>query len=384
MAEDLTLYTKGGRVGRVGMSYTDDNDFVEVVEGDCVRNSPKTIVNSSGALEEIPDDFPPVSYENGESLLLLEDVAENTCLNSRPTANEGSAGGITYEVVDVPYFGGNTNVVRYGDNTSLRFRYYGDAPIGTTYGSAFYVLMDDGSEPVVGVNNAVGIDFYLRVGGALYDLSSIIITPIPSTNWYRIFVIGRPAAVANRTGILKGTNGSAKGFIATQFDLTNTTSPSSPIHTTGSALIREDDNITNIGRAELFNSDGLVIDIDIQAHTNGGEYRVFGVFGDVSNFAEISYLVNANETFFSIFAGGVSVYSFTIAGINQTDRRRLQFKVKTGDIGVKVDGVEVDSSTASFSFATPLAVKSYAAYNGSLNMFAKIWSEETKKDITSY
>ena len=94
--------------------------------------------------------------------MLLEPQRTNLFLNSEPTSNENASGGITYESFN--WFLGFSNCIKFGDDSSLRFRYGATVSATTQYTISAFVIMDDLSEPLVGVSSVTG-DFAFVCGG---------------------------------------------------------------------------------------------------------------------------------------------------------------------------------------------------------------------------
>ena len=231
----LAKFGRSGNEGKTLAFYLNDSGTWEGIPFGHVRNSNATETNN-GILTEVGVDVP--RFQDGK--YFTEDEATNTVLNSRPNATENYDDSISYEVMDIPFFGGNTNVVRYGDNSVSRSRYCGNRILNTDFTFSAYVIMDDGSEPIIGGGDTAGTDFYLWTSAAI-PLSNIGKENIPNTNIWRVWGYNQSGTNAGFNGIRTGTNANGKGFVCTQFDLVEGTNPSSPILTTGSTATRQAD-----------------------------------------------------------------------------------------------------------------------------------------------
>lgn len=160
-------------------------------------------------------------YVDEFNLLRRRTSLVNLFANSEPTADEGLASNITYESYAWGY-GGFTTAVRINGGGSPR-RWYGASVVsGRTYNLSFYVIMDDGSIPVVGeTSSQPNSDFGLVMNGTVASGFSNLTTENVSGNIYR--VSGYKVATGTSTtqiGISQSSSNSGKAFRVTGFQLT--------------------------------------------------------------------------------------------------------------------------------------------------------------------
>ena len=353
MAEDLTLYTKGGRVGRAGMSYTDDNGFIEVAEGDCVRNSPKTIVNSSGLLEEIPDDFPPVSYENGESLLNPEDSSENLTKWSEDFTQSlwtKTNASISPLQTTSPF------------KDVLADKLVEDSSFSNHFVVQLTALLDGDSSTYIYAKKSERNWMALNIGGgseryAYFDLENGVtggLVGLPSSSiesvgggWYKCIVNYNISSGGKRIsvylsdsdlGINYQGDGSSGVFIigASQEQKIK---ESSYIKTEATTQTRQPDSITNIGRAELFNSKKGSLKAYIKGHTNGGVIRAFSLNDKTDENRICIYLhPDVNKIGAVVSSLGVDTY-IVPSGLNQLQYNYVQLDWDDGVYTFTVNGI---------------------------------------------
>ena len=133
------------------LGYNSENNNFKPLPFDFTRSSLATRINKNGLIETVGGEIPRIDFSNNtKGTLLLEPSRTNLFLNSEPTSNENASGGITYESFN--WFLGFSNCIKFGDNSSLRFRYGATVSATTQYTISAFVIMDDLSEPLVGVS----------------------------------------------------------------------------------------------------------------------------------------------------------------------------------------------------------------------------------------
>lgn len=143
-------------------------------------------------------------------------------VNNLLTMSEGNV--TTYpvrgNVSNAPiYIAGFDNSVAFGDNSVNRFAYKTNytPPIGVTYNLSFFIEMEDGGVPVIGLTNTSG-DFGLIMGGELI-LSTGVVTHITG-NIYRVSAVRTMSGLFVHTGCIKYTTQSARKFKISGIQLT--------------------------------------------------------------------------------------------------------------------------------------------------------------------
>lgn len=191
-------------------------------------------------------------------------VATNLFINSDSSlANYNSKSGVT----DAPgTISGFSNAVAFADNAVSRYAYKTNVSLvgGTAYTLSVYVVMDDGSAPVPGAQNAAS-DFCVILGGGI--ASTVTVTQI-SGSLYRISATRSSATYSAPTnsGIIKYTQNSAKPFKITGIQLEVGSSMTDYIATTAAAVTRNEFEATGLLKA----SNGLTVTGTATATTFSG------------------------------------------------------------------------------------------------------------------
>ena len=211
----------------------------------------------------------------------------NLYLFSEPIANEGAASGATYE----SFTWGNTsganftNCTRFGDNSVDRYRYGATVPSSVDATLSFYIIMDDLSEPNIGINSVSG-DFSMVIGGTVGTTLSTTSTNVGGNVWRVSKTADTTTTNLPNNGIVKYTTQSAKGFRVVGWQIEESLIPNSYIGTNGSAASNATlvQNPNNVGfdvlgnrlrlREGGFNLDGsgygeVDMSSDLTAITNG-------------------------------------------------------------------------------------------------------------------
>lgn len=143
-------------------------------------------------------------------------------VNNLLTMSEGNV--TTYptkmQVVNAPIsIVGFDNSIYFGDNSVLRAAYKANfrPNIGVTYNLSFFIEMEEGGVPVVGINNTSG-DFRIITNG--YGVSENITTYLYAGNIYRVSVFSNTILNNSNYGIQKHTTQSARKFKISGIQLT--------------------------------------------------------------------------------------------------------------------------------------------------------------------
>lgn len=315
---------------------------------DFTRGSTATRINSSGLIESVSSGLPRIDYTDGIGSVLLEPQSTNLYLNSEPTTNEGVSGGVSYESFNWNI--GFSNCVRYGDNSSIRYRYGGSVLASTEYTLSAFVIMDDLSEPIIGGQVSTA-DFTFVIGGGIYANANANI--YIGNNIWKVSVTGTTSGSpsVNNTGILKYTSQSSKGFRVVGFQLeANKSFATSYIPTNGSTATRLAETLNNAGSSDLINSTEGVLYAEIAALSDDLTFREISISsGHSSNSIAIKYRNTSNVINFTIVSGGSSVFNTSETVPNIKDFNKVALKYKSGDIAIWINGVEMTTSASLFT-----------------------------------
>ena len=303
MANTLNLGTDGNWATKENslLGYNSESGNYKPLPFDFTRASSATVVNKEGLIETVQSGIPRIDFlGNTNGALLLEPQRTNLFLNSEPTSNEGATAGVSYESFDWAI--GFTNCVKYGDNSTIRYRYGATAVSATQYAVSAFVIMDDLSEPVVGGLSNSG-DFSFAIGGSLaYSVNPNIYM---GNNIWKVSASIPSGGNSGNNGIIKYTTQSNKGFRVVGYQLESGSYATSYIPTSGSAVTRLLDSCSNGGNEQVINS------------TEGVLYFNAMTKDSASTSKAISISNGSNTILSSYFYGASINVVFNINGVNQ-------------------------------------------------------------------
>ena len=201
------------------------------------RNSAKNVVQN-GALVSLSANQFGTSYDPVTGLYgyVPEPAATNLA-----TYSDGTTANLTTAVnlsngTAVPGF---TNGIAFGDNSVVRTGYKTvTLSSATAYTISIFVIMDDGTAPVVGTTSSTG-DFSLVVNGNL--VASAALVRLIGSNVYRVSASYTTVSTDGRIGLLKYITQSARTFRITGIQVETGLRATSYIATTGSTATRAAD-----------------------------------------------------------------------------------------------------------------------------------------------
>jgi hypothetical protein len=317
------------------LAYNDENNNIKPLPFDFTRASSATRVNKQGLIETVASGVPRIDFTDANGALLLEPQRSNLFLNSEPTSNEGAMGGVSYESFDWAI--GFTNCVKFGDNSTIRYRYGASAVNATQYAVSAFVIMDDLSEPVVSGLSSNG-DFSFAIGGSLaYSVNPNI--DMGNNIWKVSASIPSGGNSANN-GIIKYTTQSNKGFRVVGYQLEEGSYATSYIPTQGSAVTRIAEVCSGAGNDQVINSTEGVLYAEISGDNDNTFNYISLSDGGTTNYCAIMYSDTDNEILFRYYVGGSGV-AITITGVDITVLNKVAVKYKVNDFAIWINGVEV-------------------------------------------
>jgi len=324
------------------LAYKKDGTRFFNKEFDFTRNTTATFVDKDGLIKESATNTPRIDFiDDTTGHLLLEPQSTNLITYSEDFANAAWSKR------------GNTVVT---SNTVI-------SPNGTLNGSTVSGLSGTGSNDLQFVksgntaNNTYTYSVYLKGSGTLrIQLSNGIDQGFDDTitltsSWKRHFLTSTfnstttPSLIANLDDL--------NGQTATQFDiwgaqLEQNSYATSYIPTSGSAVTRNQEICNNSGTVNDFNSEEGVLYAEIAALSDDLTFRTITLSdGTISNNVGFGYRNNSNVIY--TFLQGVINSSSAVTVSNITDFNKVAIKYKSGDYAMWINGVEVYTSTTSFT-----------------------------------
>ena len=325
------------------LGYNSENNNYKPLPFDFTRASSATRVNKDGLIETVGGGKPRIDFkDDSKGALLLEPQRTNLFLNSEPTSNEGASGGITYESFN--WFLGFSNCIKFGDDSSLRFRYGATVSATTQYTISAFVIMDDLSEPLVGVSSVTG-DFAFVCGGITGGVANENI--YYGNNIYRVSTTLTSGTNANNSGIIKYTSQSSKGFRVVGLQIEQGSYATSYIPTQGSAVTRLADTCDNGANEQVINSTEGVLYFE----------ALFGQQESTSRYISINDESSSNRVLIGVSGGTNILRGFVFSGsvqqaqiidtVDLSETLKLAISYKQNEIKFFKNGFQVSSTVTS-------------------------------------
>lgn len=334
---NLTAFTEGANIRH----FTATSNTIAFLR----NNANVDAIISNVSVKEVQGDRPRLSYDitNGvvedKPHLLLEPSRTNLFNYSEPTTNEGAATGVTYE--SFSWSLGFSNCIKYGDNSVVRFRYGAFVSASTEYTLSAFVVMDDLSEPLVGVNTVTG-DFTFVCGGATGGVANENI--YYGNNIYRVSTTLTSGANAGNNGIIKYTGQSSKGFRVVGLQVEAGSYSTSYIPTAGTTITRAAETCNN-SKPSINSTEGVLY-CEIAALADDGTNRTIGLLGDSNNFIELAYRDSSNTIRGLIKTSGAVEANIQHTLSDSTSFNKIACKYKANDVSLYVNGQQVGVDTS--------------------------------------
>ena len=368
--------------------YTDEDGIYEGVPSEVICSTSKTTVNKDGLIVTVEADTSAIDYSDDvDGALRNEDDGENFLFNSgwlgaeKPTDwNTGFAGGVIS--IESSINGGLISARRFqaSSNRQTLYRDF-DFVSGTTYFCS--VLLEAVITPV----SIQEIIFFNSTGTRTYFEDGVEVTGTTLLSMGKEYgaKFVATATATNQMRIGCGTAGNATGDVtisAPQLEIGEKRT-STIISPTGATGVRGKDQLTGIGREDLFNSVEGVLSFESSIFTDAGSNKEIMLYGDVDNFITAYYQSGFNRVTIRHKSSGVSAYLYT-GTFDVTQRTSIAMYYNSNVLRIYKDGVLVDEDLS----ITPLANGAIQelrmkSHTGTNIFFGKIQELTVYKNIQS-
>jgi hypothetical protein len=340
---------------------------------DFARTSTATRINSSGLVSNVATGVPRISYDsngdNGHILLeptstnlitYSEDFSQSSWINTytlTPNSIISPDGSLNAYTITLPSVNGNLRTnVSVSSSTDYIFSFY--AKRGTASEMKYRVFDFTNFSDIVSKTS-------------YYSQTDI-------NNWVRIEVPFTTNATTSEVGLYIDSDSQGNGdFYAWGAQLEELPYATSYIPTlTGSTETRATETATGAGSADLINStEGVLYGEISKAQDDNDNFIVISLNNDASNSDANSVTIgfdNGQDFYFRVKSPSGTYINATISA-NENQFYKVALKYKSGDIAIWIDGVEVATSTNTYSFAVTLDNLSFDLNgNGTLPFYGKV------------
>ena len=364
----------------------DNNSFVGSIDNVSVkeyttsdmaftRATTATRLDSSGDIVNVATGVPRLDYTGASCPHILVEPARTNTLTVSEPASGGS--NVTFKT-DFNALGFTNCIFFDGDKSVDRYFYQHGVPASTEMTLSFFVKMEDGSEPVIGVDNNTG-DFVIIISG---------LTATPNASVYMGNNVWRVSGTKttgtgflSNNGIIKFDNSgvSSKAFRVVGLQAEAGSYATSYIPTTGSTVTRNEELFTRKGISSLIDSSKGVLFAEIEALADDGTTRQISLSdGTANNRVTIGFNSTSNFAVGQVRSGGSFSMNKT-PSITQTNNNKIALKWKVNDMAIWLNGSEVSTDN---SGAAPIGLDrlTFDKGDGSNDFFGKIKQLQVYKE----
>ena len=354
------------------LAYNDENNNYKPLPFDFSRGSSATVINKDGLIETVGANEPRVDFkDDSKGALLLEPQSTNLITYSEDFSNAywNKQSGIT------PTY--NTTETLSPDGTYNATKLIGNGSVGifAQVSATGIVSRSVYLKSVTGTVNVLIKDPVLTVTQKTLSVNE---------SWQRFELVE-----SNGHGSLCGIwidDIPSSGIYIWGGQIEQGSYPTSYIPTQGSTVTRLADSCTNGGNEQVINSTEGVLEIKLQGLINGGDSRKISI-SDGTNDNRIFIKASSTSDYWELGIegtnGGLINDNFTTS-LDQTLISVIKLKWKSGDIGVKVDDVEVYTNSSTFTMQ-PLTKLQFQKSSGNGEVFlGKIYDLKIYNNIDNY
>jgi hypothetical protein len=361
-----------------------DGDFTHT------RATSATRVNKDGLIESVASGVPRLDYPLIDGVvqdcpaLLLEPTRANSLTNSEDLNSWLKGSGITITTDDIIAPDGNNTADKI-QKTSQNYTFVRQSFTAQT--GVFSIFVKKGNHRYVGIRNNESNTISHSVFD--FDTESFIVSQANRTlafekfpnGWYRLIdyvsvndsnaFVG--ICISDSSGNEIGTSIPLNSYIYAWGGQRESgqTYPTSYIPTTSAAVTRNADECNGAGTSAEFNDSEGVLFAEISS-LGAGSLRRFAIDNNASpiNIVRLEYSSTTNKVFGVIY-NGTSQIDLSFYVPNELEFNKVAFKYKSGDFALWVNGVEVDTSTSTFTMPTGLKTLGFDDGSGGNDFYSK-------------
>ncbi len=370
------------------------------------RATTATRINSSGLIESVASGLPRIDFLGGTGQILLEPASTNTATYSNDFTQGNIFSGSADPSLSDAILTSNQGTAPDGTNTAQLLKDDNDGGIGQSRINYFAtnVLSGEFNTASVFAKKYSNNDFFrIEVGGydpgfpsAFFNIQNGTLGNIASgltakiedygNGWYRCSVTFQ--TTSDLVGSIKLCLASANGQSNVTRDGTNEVLlfglqaeadasrnfATSYIPTSGSPVTRNADQANNSGDTSLISSTEGVLYAEIAALADDSIARniALGNGANLQNTVEIYYDTGSQSIRFRIRANNSLIVNSGTSLTDRTQFTKAAIKYKSGEIKGFINGVQVLSTTDSFTFSDSLSELAFDRGNGDNEFEGKV------------
>jgi len=353
---------------------------------DFARTSTATRINSSGLVSNVATGVPRISYDsNGENgHILLEPTSTNLVPYSENFSDSSwTKSELTESLSNINSPDGTQNAYKLTEsNSSSKHQIFRSIASYTELTISFFAKKAERSFISVEKSSWGTTVFNLNDGSVVSGNGSVVDF---GNGWYRCSASYTASPAQSQFYILLMQDGTTTNYqgdgtsglylFGVQAEALSYATSYIPT-LTGSTETRATETATGAGSADLINStEGVLYGEISKAQDDNDNFIVISLNNDASNSDANSVTIgfdNGQDFYFRVKSPSGTYINATISA-NENQFYKVALKYKSGDIAIWIDGVEVATSTNTYSFAVTLDNLSFDLNgNGTLPFYGKV------------
>ena len=395
------------------LAYNDENNNYKPLPFSFTRDSIATRVNKEGLIEVVGNNKPRIDYkDSSEGVLLLEPSRANAYLHSDYLYN--FSGDKTFNHATSPEGVKNATLLT---KTSASDQFLNIAWTGTTISASSDYTMSifvkhNGDDVNVkyeynNSNDWGGVPwlalFEVRASGVTKSTVGNCTSNVEDfgNGWYRLKVFvtsGASITASSPANLFRVIGASAETILVYGAQMEKGSYASSYIPTSGSSVQRAADTATGAGNSEVFNDSEGVLFIQsatlVELLTQNHIISIHD--GTTNNRVNIYWREDVpSELIFSVFDGGVEIYTYTTTSIALDDMNKVSLRYGSNNFSAWANGFKLDEQTSGgsvnlglntldFNWALGSASEAFYGKTKEIGYYDTILTDEELEYMTSY